>query len=247
MKVVKRALDLLLLLKHFEEMPLKRISMALGVKSNSAWNLLNYLCKEGYVEKSRAGCYKLGAEYQNFAGTESGTPREILERTLSKLSSGVKESCIVARLEKTQIEVLHWVNYEREIMVSNRIYDQKDALYCWASGHVLLAWQTELIVNGVISCNGFPKPKQWLGAQSWKGLLAELARIRAAGFAERNTQDLGLCSLAVPVICNGKATMALGINYLSFRNTIVHRQAILGNLKLAAETLSKRLENSIQA
>lgn len=242
MKVVKRTFKLLALLRHFEELPLKRIAASLGVEANSAWNLLDFLRKEGYVEKCGAGRYKLGAEFRNLAGGgPAAASRGILEAELSRLSASVKESSVAVRLGKSGLEVLHGINFERDVMVSNKVYEQPDALYCWASGHVLLAWQPETVLEGVIACNGLPKASQWPSAQSRVRLNAELAKIRELGFAERFAKASNIHSLAMPVLIKGRPPMAIGVNYPGFRNTAIHREAILGNLKQTAGKLSGKL------
>lgn len=239
MKVVKRAFDVIRLLKHFEELPLKRMAAALGITGNSAWNLLHFLCESGYAEKVRGGVYRLGPEFQALAGKEPGDLREALERELPKLSKAIKETSVAVKLRGGGLEVVYGVNFERDVMVSNRIYEQADALYCWASGHVLLAWQAKPIVDAVVAGNGLPGHAQWPGVQTFGKFNSELARIRDAGFAERFAERTGICSLAVPVFFSGGFAAALGVSYPGFRNTPMHRTAIMGNLRQTALALSK--------
>ena len=239
MKVVKRALDLLALLRHFEEMPLKGVAAALGVENNSAWNLLSCLCKLGYVEKARNGVYRLGPEFHSLARGGGGGLVAALTAELTTLSTTVKESSVMVRLAGNRLEVVSDVDYEGEIMVRNRIYDREDALYCWACGHVLLAWSPELIVKGIVAAKGLPTAEQWPGVQTLAQLWAELSRIRGAGIAERHTRGLVICSIAVPSFDAAGELFAIGISYPGALDTLTHRKAIIANLKLTAERVAR--------
>jgi len=238
-KVVGRALELLKLLKHFERMSLSELSSSLGVRRNSAWNLLNYLRSEGYVERCDRGVYSLGEAFRELSGpcSEPSSP-DGLEQALRKLSSSIKESCVAARLSGTSLELLASFDFERDLMVRNSIYDRVDSLYCWAAGHALLATQSWPVVEAVAKRNGLPKASQWPGAQSLGRLKAELERTREAGYAERFNSDGQICSLAVPAESPSGARLALGVAYPKSRDTKMHRQAILANLKLLAEGIS---------
>lgn len=239
MKVVRRAFELLDLLRHFEEMPLRHIAASLGVRSNTAWNLLHCLRGLGYVEKARGGVYRIGHRHRALAaagGTDSGG---WLEKELSRLSTTVKESSVMARLRRNQLEVVSDVNYEGELVVRNRIYEREDALYCWACGHALLAWSPELIVKGVLSVKGLPSAKQWSGVQTPKRFWAELGRIREAGIAERHPPGLLICSIAVPCVMRKGELLSIGISYPGVCDSLIHRKAIIANLKLTAERISQ--------
>lgn len=240
MKVVKRALDLLALLRHFGEMPLKDISAALGVENNSAWNLLNCLCKLGHVEKSRNGVYRLGPEFHRLARGEGGGSGASLMAELTTLSTAVKESSVMVRLAGNQLEVVCDLEYKGEIVVRNQIYEREDALYCWACGHVLLAWSPDLIVKGIVAAKGLPTEKQWPGVQTSERLFAELDRIKATGIAERHTQGLVICSIAVPSLDAAGELFAIGIAYPGALDTLTHRKAIIANLKLTAERVARK-------
>jgi DNA-binding IclR family transcriptional regulator len=239
MKIVRRAFDLLALLRRADEMRLAAIAGALGIRSNSAWNLLNFLKEIGYVEKRSTGKYTLGSEFQRLVETAPEDIGTRLARSLSRLSGDVKESCVAAKLGKARLEVLRGVDYEREIMVSARLYEAADAIYSSAVGHVLLANHGDTEVRAVVESNGMPKASQWSGVQTRRNFNAELSRIRSAGFSERLDKAGNIYSIAVPVLRKGGAPLALGVSCPSFRCTATQRRLMLSSLRSTAALLAK--------
>ena len=237
MQVVERTFKLLKLLKHFEEMSLKDMAAALGVRVNTLWNLTACLCALGYVEKSRGGVYRLTDEFYRSFGEESCHRHELLTEKLQRLSAAIKESTIGVRLFRDSLQTAGSVNYEREVTISNLIYDREDAIYRWASGRILLAWQEPMILERILQARGLPGENVWPGIRNREDLELELATIRQQKLSERFAADYQVYSLAVPVLQRSRLLYALGVSFPAFRNTPVHREAIIANLRLTAAAI----------
>lgn len=237
MQVVERTFKLLKLLKHFEEMSLKDMAAALGVRVNTLWNLTDCLCALDYVEKSRGGVYRLTDEFYRSFGEESRHRHELLTEKLQRLSTTIKESTIGVRLFRDSLQIVGSVNYEREVTINNLIYDREDAIYRWASGHILLAWQEPMILERIIQARGLPEGNTWPGIRNREDLEQELISIRKQKLSERFATDCQVYSLAVPILERDRLLYAIGVSFPAFRNTPVHREAIIANLRLTAASI----------
>jgi DNA-binding IclR family transcriptional regulator len=241
MQIVTRVFELLKLLRHYEELSLKEITIALEISSNSGWNLLNSLTKLGITQKTGPGKYSLGTEYYNlFSSKKHEETYPVIKPDLQKLATDIKESVVAVFIAETELEVIASVTYEQDLMVNERIFFRKDTLYNWATGHLALAWQSDSIKASIIEKKGLPTQEQWPAVKTEKDLNLELEKLRDAEFAEREYSQI--YSLAVPVLKeNGDFLMAIGVCFPAIRNTSLHHKIILAHLRITAEEIARKL------
>jgi len=241
MKIVARVFELLKLLRHYEQLSLKEITIALEIESNSAWNLLNTLSRLGITQKTGPGKYSLGPEYYNlFSLKKYEEIYPVIKSDLQKLATDIKESVVAVFIAETELEVIASVAYEQDLMINERIFFRKDMLYNWATGHLALAWQSNSIKASIIEKKGLPTPEQWPSIKTENDLYRELEKLRNAEFAEREYSQI--YSLAVPVLKkNGDFMMAIGVCCPAIRNTSLHHKTILAHLRITAKEIAGKL------
>ena len=236
MQSLKRAFKILKILQLHGNAKLSEIATGLPVESNTAWNILNALIKLGYVRKNKRNSYSLGNACISFfsAGTDC---KIIMKPYLEDLCKNIKESVMAVNLAGTGIHIMQRADYRGRVIISDEMHSEKNVLYYWATGRIIMAWQPDCVIKNIIEKCGFPSGKEWHGINSQFALLAKLRDIRVQGFAERLIN--GVYSLAVPVFdVQGNFHFALGVVYNSSRESKVHRQTIISHLLFSSKKLA---------
>lgn len=243
MQVLKRAFQLLKLLQSCEKMRLREIADIMDLESNTVWNLLAAMVEMGYVKKEGRGCYAIGDECINFFCESFADNKNILAPYMEKLCKNLKESVVAVTLSGSVLKVLASMDYLEDFCVSNRIYCTPDALYKWASGRLVLAWQPDNVIKHIFSKYGLPEGNEWKGVYTENAALKRLKEIRKKSSTERLTKYKNgkiLYSLAVPVFdCKGKFRLALGVTYSSVSESKIHRETVYSHLAFTAQEISE--------
>ena len=237
MQSLERAFKILKTLRLRGEAKLKEIAAELPAESNTTWNILAALVKLGYVRKKKRNSYSLGEECRRFFGSGFTDLRTLIKPYLEELCRDIKESAVAVNLAGTDLHIIQKADYQGKVLKSDRIYCEKNSLYYWASGRVVMSWQHDSIIRNIIKKRGFPVGREWRGVNTESALLSKLRDIRSAGVAERLAG--GMCSLAVPVFdAQGNYHFAIGVVYDSRYESKVRRQTIINHLILTSKKLS---------
>ncbi len=237
MQSLDRAFKILRTLRLRGQAKLGEIAAELPAESNTAWNILSALGKLGYVRKNKRNSYSLGGECMRFFGGGFPDFKTLLQPCMEELCKDIKESAVAVNLAGAELHIIQKADYGGRVIISDGIHCRKNALYYWASGRVVMAWQPDCVIKNIIEKRGFPSGKEWRGVTSETELLLKLRDIRSRGFEERHSG--GMCSLAVPVFdAQGNYHLALGVVYKARHETKVHRETILRHLLLTSKKLS---------
>ena len=237
MQSLERAFKILKTLRLRGQAKLREIAADLPAESNTTWNILDALIKLGYVRKNKRNSYSLGGECQRFFGGGFTDFKTLIKPYMEDLCRDIKESVVAVNLAGTDLHIIQKAEYQGRVAISDSLYCEKNALYFWASGRVVMAWQPDRIIGNIIEKRGFPAGREWRGVNTESVLLSRLRDIRSAGVAERLAG--GMCSLAVPVFdAQGNYHFALGVVYNSSHESKILRQTIINHLFLTSKKLS---------
>lgn len=206
---VERTLDLLMALERASHPTgLAELARATGIPKATAQRLLSVLERRGFVQKER-GVYQLGPGIVPLAGSF------LAGNSLAKASLPVLEELALVSGETVSLQVRH--GFDRVVVQRVRSphalgyslsIGQRLPLQVGASGQVLMASMPEEDLQRFLEPLG---EIRLAGGETRtrEDLLARLQRVRLQGFAlSRGEREMGVVSLAAPVVKSGKGTIA---------------------------------------
>jgi DNA-binding IclR family transcriptional regulator len=179
------------------------------------------------------GCYSLsmGKEYREDLRVAAGPE-------VKKLSEKIKESVLIAVLNKSRRYIIchHNGNPEIQVIIDRPYYED---IYRTATGRLLLAFAGEDEGRSYIEKHGFPGGI-WNNITMFEAFDAELAKIRADGMVLDTSKQLSI--MAYPVFCADGTVAALGVSVprMNFRG--VRKKTILSEALKTAEKISSNLK-----
>jgi IclR family transcriptional regulator, pca regulon regulatory protein len=226
------------------EVPLLGVSelaRMVGMSRSTTHRYVATLASLGYLQQDAATKkYRLGPRVLDlgFSAINSMELRSIAAPHLQQLSDDTGHTVNMAVLDGTDIVYIERCRSaqqgQREIDLNLHVGSRLPA-YCTSMGKVLLADLDEVALADVLGRTQFTQrgPNTIVGRRE---LLAELERVRAAGYAVNNEElAYGLRSIAAPIRAqNGRAVAAI--------NLAVHRTMV--SLQDLVEHLSARLERT---
>jgi DNA-binding IclR family transcriptional regulator len=211
---IDRALDILLLLRREgREMGVTQISSQLGMYKSTVYRTLDTLERKGFVQQNTEnGKYWLGIQLYSLGMLvrEKLSLATVIYPYAKALADKFQEVIHISVLDKSAQD------YPKHIII-DKVGQKMLSLtppvgsispcHCSAVGKCLLAFAPHGYLAGF---TGKPlpgyTPKTITG---WDGLLAELARIRAQGYAIDNEElETGLTCVAGPIFGRGEEALA---------------------------------------
>lgn len=225
-----------------EPVSLGRIAAALQCPSTTCAHLVETLCAGHYLEKvSRKDGYALGPRM--YLNTSGRFYREELVRVaapvMTQLCRNVSECVSLNCFANGRMYVLYTVLCQDEGLM--RVGLQGGMLYSSAAGRLFLAAMNEREVDAVVQENGLPDGGDWEGVNTRTALDAELKKIRACGYAIRETTDL--VAVSCPVHQGGALAAGIGVYLPPERFTGAHRMQIINLTNEAGILITRRLYN----
>jgi IclR family pca regulon transcriptional regulator len=134
---------------------------------------------------------------------------QIVQPWLDQLSEKIGQSCSVAILDDTEIVYIARAA-QRRVMSIGLMPGSRLPAHCSSLGRVLLAALPDAEAQAVVERSDLT-PRTAHSKHDPQAILEEIARVRAQGFALIEQEiELGLCSLAVPIIdAKGRTVAAL--------------------------------------
>lgn len=210
------------------------------INKGTACNILKTLVGLGYVEKTRAGHYRISEKFSalgRMAGKEDSI-RTLCSKFAAKLAELTCESGVVTTLRESRPCILAQVQHQRRVMVSISNYSDL-SLYHSVSGRVLLSFLDSDDLSSIAASEGFPGV-EWNRINSMKALLRTTAEIRGEGLAVMENPDDEISAYAMPVFdSDGKICAAIGLSIPIFRLDRNSRKRILEALRCNAELMSE--------
>jgi DNA-binding IclR family transcriptional regulator len=198
------------------------------------------LVTRGYLEQEgRKTGYRLGSMAYLLTGNYSHK-QELLEASIepmNKLALSLNEGCILSVLKDNMRILLHEIKSTHELQVINK--KEKEA-YRTSTGRMILASMKEKEQKEFIHKYGLPSSEVWAGIEDEEDLILELAKIRKKQLAIQKSINQ-IVGVAVPIFINGKVIASVGIYLPETRYTGSMQQRVLNELKAAAETINKKL------
>jgi DNA-binding IclR family transcriptional regulator len=241
---VDRAISVLEILARRGEAGVSEVAAQIAVHKSTAFRLLASLEGRGLVEQSEErGKYRLGFGVVRLAGAVSARMdltrhgRPVCERLAGEIGETVNLAVAQA---------LHAVNLDQVrgpgAVTAHNWVGQPTPLHATSSGKVLLAWMDGAGVRELIG----PGPLERFTAAtvtSLDALQAELAEIRAAGFAVTVEEyELGLNAMAAPIRGHtGDVVAAVSASGPAYRFTEARMHDLVPRLVDGAREISQRL------
>lgn len=237
---VKKALDVLDILA-FEDMEHHGVALAelaarLGQKPNTLHGILKTMVACGYVEQDEHARYRTGRRCEqigiiNQFRMQPDTARKLNQRLLA-LCDETGESVSFYVLKNG--DRINYLNYQtRDIIKVDYSMLEKNSLYEYPSGRVLVAFASETERDQLLSKHGLPK-RSWNGIVNRAQLETEMANVRRDRVLTRKTQDVA--SFAGPVFHTGGQLLgSVGVYLPIFRLTPQKEQYICEKLQRFAD------------
>jgi DNA-binding IclR family transcriptional regulator len=201
---VRKALDLLDMVVAAElsgrPAALADLAEGMGMRPNSAWNLLRTLVDCGYLTQHGRGLYRLGPKLRQLGllnRFEAPAVREALETCLRELAEQQREGVVLAVLVRGVRLVLARVDVARAVTVSHARVEES-GFFAKPTGRMLAALAEPDQLAQILKHNGWPGA-DWDGIRSAEDLHEALAALRVAGVCTVVSADDELVALACPV------------------------------------------------
>lgn len=239
---VDRAVTVLEILARAGEVGVTEIADELGVHKSTAFRLISALENRGLVEQNSVrGKYRLGVGILRLAGATTARLDLVQE------SRGITRQLAAQTGETVNLAVLSdgAALYVDQVAGSSALQShnwvgQRIPLHATSNGKVLLSG---LPVTEVLATAGALRPYTPATVTSGKRLLAQLADVRATGYAVAvNELEQGLTAVAAPIRnANGDVRASMSVSGPTFRLSGRELTDVLPVLVAAATAVSLRL------
>jgi len=245
-RTIKRALDVLQVLKDMHKpLNISQIGAHLNIPRSSAFDIINTLLQEGFVESGSEAkktyvlglrAFEIGAAYlQN--NDLSPTTRPYLEK-LMQLSDA---TAFLAIERNYQLVYLDKVESPSAVRTSAQLGSRKD-MYCAGLGKALLATYPEHKVKEIFDKTEIKKLTENTITE-YPALLDDLEKTRSRGYAIDNREaSPEVFCIAAPLYDStnkGIAAISLSILYSKLNDELIHEYA--ENVIDSALQISKKL------
>jgi DNA-binding IclR family transcriptional regulator len=201
-QVVSKALDVLNVLASKGSMSLAEICQQVEQPKSSVFRYLVTLEEHGYVQRSRHGDeYSLGLKLIELgrAVTKQFTVHEVALPFMRQLLDSFRETVNLAILESGKVVYLEILEGTHSIRMAARP-GQNDFAHSTAIGKAILAYSPAAEVENVVKQHGLPALTS-ATITTYEGLLAELERVRTAGYSVDNIEnEQGVRCVAAPIL-----------------------------------------------
>ena len=225
-----------------EGVSLNEITQATKLNKGTVCNILKTLVHVGYVEKTKAGHYRITRKILTLSRplTQEDAIRAFCEKFAQRLAEETSESGVVTTLRENKVCILAQAQHQRRVMIS--ISNYKDlSLFHSVSGRILLSHLDVSELALICESVGFPGD-EWNRICTMAALLRATSVIRREGVATMENPNDEISSYAVPVFdAFGKICAAIGFSVPIFRLDELSKQRHLQVLRANAREMSEAL------
>lgn len=244
---VKKAFDLLEIL-HFGSpddhggMPLAEVARIMGMKPNSARNILKTMIFCGYVEQTSSSKYLPGPKCRqmgilNRAAGKSGA--DCVNAILKEMTERLGEASVFTVLVGGNRVIVGTVEANREIKI-DRATIHSGSVFRTPTGRILAAFSSPAALAQIIERHGLPGDV-WDGIDTVEKLDQALAKVREEGRCL--TVEGEVRGFALPVYGrDGQFAGAIGCYAPAFRCPPEKQAEIVSQLKIHAVKIAAGLE-----
>ena len=221
-------------------MPTVDISSALGRSVSEIFRMIQVLEESGYIVRSGEG-YRVTNRL--FAlGMAQPPIRDLLSHALPEmreLALNTRQSCHLAMASGPEMVVVANVEAPGLLGFAIRMGYRRPLIHS-ASGHILMAFQTESAREEILLATGNAKL-----AFDRDGLIALLDTVKKAGFITMPSPMLtAITDLSVPIIHNDVALAALTVPFVDGPGATLGKKEALHTLKDASVRISTGLDGA---
>lgn len=222
---------------------LTEISKATGLPLSTIHRLVRNLVVVGFLEDRTGGTYRIGPAIRRLfhLAMDSADIEIICRPILEDLSRSVKQTSFVTRLRNNTLDTAASAmpSGSRGVLINP---GTEFPIHATASGKIVFAHQSAAVVASALKVRRQKyRPKTLTTKEE---VLAELERVRTAGFAESDDEfDEGVYAIAAPIqIARVGVIYSVGIVGLkSAVFDVVNRREIIALIKQAAKAIETRL------
>ena len=227
------------LARRGQPMGVSELASAAGMPKSGVHRLLQALVDERYVEQSCSGRYRVSIKLWEVAS--AALPgfdlRRHAESVMHALLEATAQSVHLSVLDRHDVVYVHKLEAPTNPVQAYSQIGGRVPAHCVATGKAMIAFRGPRwlsIMAGQLTAateNTLTEPRAFL---------AEMARIRAQGYAENSGEwRLGINGLAVPIFDDaGTVVGALGISGPAARLQGSRREGLIEQLLEAGQTLS---------
>ena len=242
---VKRALDLLDVL-FFEDVPREGIGLfelarRVGLRPNTAHNLLKSMAACGYVAQNAESKYMAGPKFDEICKTKSLVSSEVLDviiREFKHLVSQLGESFLFATLIGGRRVPLVEIDSDEVIQVDLSAVEQR-SIYDMGTGRILVAYADEYALSQIKLVSGLPG-EVWDNIDTDEALDAARSDVREVGYLLFSGKRPGLATFSCPVMdASGRLLGAIGCYAPLFRCPPDKQKKILKEMLSTADRMGR--------
>ena len=239
-QVINRAIDIIEYVANDVERPklMGHIADDLQLNTATCANIIKTLSNRGLLKKaSKEKGYLLGDKLSEIANGTFGF-KDLLAKAAPEMEKAEKilmENNLIAILNKNQRVVLQKKTSSQLIQATTP--DEKNA-YDSSTGRLLIAMLPDKELQLYIKRYGLPAQNVWPDADNKTKFLAQVALIRAQGFAliEDTVQIIGI---ATPIFRNEKVVASFSIYMPSFRFNEAFKNTMIKTAIEVAQKISE--------
>lgn len=248
MRALLRGLAVLETLAHSHGLSLSEVARRARLPVSTTHRLLETLRRRGYVQPVDDGLYRVGLRaFEVGMGFLRGQHlTEAARPVMVQLVDRLQETANLAVRDGD--EAVYVLQVESDRML--RLFAQPGArhpLYCTGVGKVLLAWEPEGVVRGLLGSGPLVRftPRTLTDPEA---VLRELRGVRARGYAvDREEREEGVRCVAAPVRdAQGRVVAALSVSAPASRLPHPRIPEVAATVLSAAHQISRRLGFSAQ-
>ncbi len=243
---VDNALRILLMLKRADSLRLSQISAELGVAQSTAHRLTAMLEYRGFLfREAESKAFRIGPAFIEACLARSGSldVKGVAHGVMERLAEATGETIHLAGLDGPDVRFLDDVESTRALRVIARTGRVLPA-HCTSVGKVLLAYLEPDELRAILPKGRLAQVTPHSISRR-KDLEEELERVRGNGYATNSSEsELGVGSVGVPILVNGRAVAAFSLAAPSSRLDDVARMRAVELLKGAAEEVAGALRYS---
>ncbi len=222
---------------------LSELAERMGMRSNSAWNLLKTLTDCGYLAQRGRGLYGLGPKLRQLGGMnrfEAPSVREHLRRCLGEFAGREGEGVVLTALLAGARVVVAREDPARAVTVSEAAIEA-GGFFSRPTGRMLAARTDATGLEQILRGNGLPG-SDWGGIDTPEALDEALCALRRAGYCTIGQAGDELFAAACPVPHMPEdVPAALGVYAPLYRCDEVRQAHLLAELIQTADRLGLAL------
>lgn len=237
-KVLHKALDILEYISNDKDKQysLTEIAQAINEKTTTCSNIVMTLLERGYVERAGKRGYKLGAmayKMVNMAGYNISLV-EAAKEPLKRFANHIGADAVLSVLKNRRKHALIRIESESIIRVDSSALDISDP-YLTSTGLLLLAYEQEEVVAGLMKQNGIPSI-----FSSQEEYIRFLSAVRTEGYLSMTIKK-EVAEVAAPIIANGNVIAAIGVYMPQYKFTAEFGKSVIENILKTSDEISKKL------